>query len=375
MLLDTKKKAGVRVLDVTQSNPTAAGLEYPDASVLVAMFAMGTNRYEPCAAGLWEAREAVAEYYAAHGVRADPGRIFLTASTSEAYSFLFKLLADPGAEALVPRPSYPLFDYVAALDGVEAVPYPLVYEGGWRIDLDALREAVTPNSRAVIAVNPNNPTGSFVKREEARQMAALCGEHGLALISDEVFADYAFAEDPERAGTLAGTMDVKAGALTFCLSGLSKVAGMPHMKLGWILVCGPEELCRQACERLELIADTYLSVGTPVQHAARGLLEAGAGIRKQIAARVRGNLNVLRATVAGQPSCRALAVEGGWYAILEVPRTRSEEEWCLELLERDDVLAQPGYFYDFEREAYLVVSLLTEPGIFTEGIRRLLARA
>jgi aspartate/methionine/tyrosine aminotransferase len=369
LLLAARRRSEMRVLDLTESNPTRAGVEYP-ANLLAAMADPRALLYEPTPTGLRRAREAASAYYAARGVTVEPDRVFLTASTSEAYAYLFKLLADPGDEVLVPRPSYPLFDYLAALESVQAVPYPLEYHGGWSMNLDALRAAVTSRTRAVVIVNPNNPTGSFLKRAELDSLLPLCAEKGLAIISDEVFSDYSFEADPQRVTSLAGTEQ----ALTFCLSGLSKVAGLPQMKLGWIVLAGPEEQREAARERLELIADTYLSVGTPVQHAAPSLLAAAAGIQVQIQDRVRSNLAFLTSCVSTESPCRVLDVEGGWYATVEVPRTRSEERWCMDLLEHEGVLVQPGFFYDFASEAYLIVSLLTPDDTFREGVSRLTAR-
>ena len=315
-------------------------------------------------------RAAVEDYYSARGFVVDPSRIFITASTSESYAWLFKLLADAGDEVLVPRPSYPLFEFLAQMELVRVVQYPLVYHDGWAIDLDALKRAAGERTRAIVLVNPNNPTGSFVKRRELEALVTLCAQRGLALISDEVFADYRFGADPEREPSLAGIDEV----LTFCLSGLSKICGLPQMKLGWIVIGGPEALRSDAAERLELIADTYLSVGTPVQHALPRLIEAGAAVQKQIAARVSENLHALRDLVADSSPAQVLKVEGGWYATVRVPRTKTEEQWCIELLEQDSVLAQPGFFYDFESEAYLVLSLLTPVGTFREGVKRVMRR-
>jgi alanine-synthesizing transaminase len=365
VLLAERRRSGAAVLDLTESNPTQAGLDYPEGEILDALNDPRALVYEPAPAGLEEARAAVASYYS--GV--SPERIVLTASTSEAYGYLFKLLAGPGDEVVVPRPSYPLFEFLARLESVGVVQYPLTYQGGWRIDFDALESALTPRTRAVVLVNPNSPTGSFLKRDELTRLTALARTRELAIISDEVFADYGFAPDTARVRTLASTEE----ALTFCLSGLSKIAGLPQMKLGWIVAAGPEELRRRALERLELIADTYLSVCAPVQHAAARWIEAGARVREQIASRVRQNLDWLRRAVVGS-ALDVLDVEGGWYATVRVPRTRSEEEWALDLLERDGVLVQPGFFYDFEAEAFLVLSLLTPPGVFREGVTRLLAR-
>lgn len=368
-LLEAKRRSGAAILDLTESNPTRAGFVYPVKEILQALGDPRSLRYEPSPAGLAEAREAVACYYAERGQTVEPDRILLTASTSEAYSYLFKLLCDPGDEALVPRPSYPLFGFLAELESVRLAQYPLAYHGRWEMDLDALASAVTERTRAVVIVNPNNPTGSFLKMGERARLTRLCAEKKLAIISDEVFSDYAFGADAELVTSLASVEEVP----TFCLSGLSKIAGLPQMKLGWIVLAGPTPWRSAARERLELIADTYLSVGTPVQHALPRLLALGVGVREQIAARVRVNLDFLRSAAHGT-ACRVLDAEGGWYAILEVPRTRSEEEWCAELLDRDSVLVQPGFFYDFASEAFLVVSLLTPPEALAAGTRRLLAR-
>jgi len=366
-LLEQKRSAGAAILDLTESNPTAAGFTYPGEEILRALSDPRSLRYEPAPAGIPAAREAVSHYYSGR-VAAD--QILLTASTSEAYEFVFKLLADPGDEVLVPRPSYPLFDFLAALEAVRAVPYPLVYHGGWAIDFDALAQSITPRTRAIVLVNPNNPTGSFVKQTELAELIRLCRDHGLALVSDEVFCDYALDDDPQRVRSLTGVDDV----LTFCLSGLSKIAGLPQMKLGWIAVCGPAAARREAFDRLELIADTYLSTGTPVQWAASALLASRAQVQGQILARVRQNRAFLASRIGPDSPWRLLATEGGWYAILEAPKIHTEEEWVLTLLSAGNVLVQPGFFFDFEREAFLVASLLTPPEVFQEGVQRILAR-
>ena len=368
-LLEVQRQAGAAVLDLTESNPTRAGFSYPEEALLPALADPRALRYEPSPKGLLPAREAVAGYYAPRGQPVEPERIFLTASTSEAYSYLFKLLADPGEEILVPRPSYPLFEYLAELESLRVVPYPLVYQAGWTVDCDGLARVLSPRARAIVIVHPNNPTGSFLKKQELAKLRAVCREHNLALISDEVFADYAFGPDPSRVATLAGVEEVAA----FCLSGLSKVAGLPQMKLSWIVLAGPPEIQAEACQGLELIADTYLSVATPVQLALPRLLALGREVRGQIRARVQQNLAWLRDAVRQSPA-RLLEVEGGWYAILQVPQTRSEESWCLELLEQDHVLVQPGFFYDLDSEAFLVLSLLTPVETFQEGVHRLLRR-
>lgn len=364
-----KRRAGIELLDLTESNPTRAGFVYP-AEILEALADPRALRYDPQAAGLLGAREAVCRYYAEAGYAVEPDRVLLTASTSEAYQYLFKLLADPGDEVLAPRPSYPLFEFLATMESLRVVSYPLVYQGGWSIDCEALAAAVTERTRAIVVVNPNNPTGSFLKRDELEFLQS----RGVALISDEVFADYAFGDDARRVRSLAGNGAGEAAGLAFSMSGLSKVAGMPQMKLGWIVVSGPAAARAEAMEKLEWIADTYLSVGTPVQQAAARLLELGKGVQGQIAERVRANLAWLAAAVGKESPCRVLAVEGGWFCTLQVPRIRREEEWAMDLLEKDDVMVQPGFFFDFESEAFLVLSLLTETSVFQEGCRRLLAR-
>jgi len=363
--LGAMRRDGARILDLTESNPTRAGLEYPP-EIVRAFDDPRMLLYEPSPAGALEARQAVASYYAARGQRVETGRILLTASTSEAYAWLFKLLCDAGSHILVPRPSYPLFEFLANLESVEVRQYPLVYHGAWAIDLDALAAAVSERTRAVVLVNPNNPTGSYVKRAELQTLARLCGERRIALISDEVFSDYALTPDAERVATLAGVEE----CLAFSMSGLSKVAGLPQMKLGWIVASGPAKLRAEAIEKLEWIADTYLSVSTPVACAAARLLAAGESVQRQIRQRTAGNLAVAREALA-RSAAGILAVEGGWYITVQMPRIRSEEDWAIQLLSQESVLTQPGFFYDFESEAFLIVSLLTVPEVFREGIARL----
>lgn len=358
-LLAAKRSAGIPILDLTESNPTHAGLNYPP-EIPAPLANPRVLRYDPAPAGTIEAREAVSRYYGARGYKVEIPRILLTASTSEGYAYLFKLLTNPGDEVLVPRPSYPLFEYLATMESVTVRQYPLVYHGAWSIDLDALASEMCQRTRAVILVNPNNPTGSFVKRSELNALAQL----GVPIISDEVFSDYGFSADPDRVTTLAGSDE----CLSFSMSGLSKIAGLPQMKLGWIVVNGPEQLRREALEKLEWIADTYLSVGTPVQSAAESLLQAGDGIQRQIRERSAENLEFAREYFRGS-AVNVLSVEGGWYITLQVPRIRSEEEWALMLLEESNVLVQPGFFYDFSSEAFLIVSLLTAPTVFREGLR------
>ena len=367
-LLHSKRSAGAAILDLTESNPTAAGFAYSSELILQALADPRSMRYEPAPAGIIAARSAVSEYYSG---RIPVDRILLTASTSEAYGLLFKLLADPGDEVLTPRPSYPLFDFLAALDSVRVVQYPLVYHGGWAIDFEALASRITTRTRAIVIVNPNNPTGSFLKKAELAELVALCRRHEVAIISDEVFSDYSFRDDPARVRSLVEVEDV----LTFSLSGLSKVAGLPQLKLGWIVTSGPESLREQAFDRLELIADTYLSVGAPVQWAAASLLASREEIQAQIRTRVARNLAILRSQIGADSAWQTLEVEGGWCAVIQAPRIHTEEDWVLTLLEQDNVLVQPGFFYDFEKEAFLVLSLLTPSEIFGEGVRRIMGRA
>jgi alanine-synthesizing transaminase len=362
-------RARAPLADLTESNPTVVGLHYPADAIRAALAAPAALVYEPTPQGLPAARAAVAAYYARHAVTVDAAHVTLTASTSEAYSWIFKLLCDPGDDVLVPQPSYPLFDQLAALESVRPVPYPLRYHGGWFVDIEEVRRALTPRTRAILVVNPNNPTGSFLKRDEARALAALAAERALALVSDEVFADYAFAAaaDADRVVTLAG----ERACLTFCLSGLSKLVGLPQLKLGWIVAGGPDAARAQALERLEHIADTYLSVAAPVQHAAPSLLALVDDVGAQIAARVRENRASLAAALAGT-AAQLLDAEGGWSAIVRLPSTLSEEEWTLALLD-DGVLVHPGFFFDLPPTA-IVLSLLIAPATLAAALPAILRR-
>jgi alanine-synthesizing transaminase len=365
-LVERKRAAGRQVLDLTETNPTRVGLEAP-LDVLALLADPGAGRYEPEPRGLETARKAVAADYARRGVDVDPGRLVLTASTSEAYAFLFKLLCDPGDAILVPRPSYPLFDYLAGLESVEVEPYPLVHDGEWRIDLAALRESVAARTRAIVLVSPNNPTGSFVNDGEVSAIQELAAGKELALVSDEVFADYAWS-----AGGGGRSLARDGPALAFALGGLSKSCGLPQLKLAWVAVSGPASLREEALARLELLADTYLSVGTPVQRAAPALLARAGELRAPIAARVAENLGALRRLLGGTAPASLLHGDGGWSVVLRIPSTASEEERVLGLLDAHDVLVHPGYFFDFPREAYLVLSLLPRPADFTEAVSRIL---
>jgi aspartate/methionine/tyrosine aminotransferase len=366
-VLQAKRRDGAAVLDLTESNPTRVGLPYP-TDLLLALGAESGLRYEPDPRGSLQARQAVAEDHARRGLRVGPERLVLTASTSEAYAFLFKLLCDPGDAILVPRPGYPLFEFLARLESVRVDAYPVEYDGGWRIDLRALEERLTSSTRAIVVVSPNNPTGSFLKAHERAAIEETCARRGVALISDEVFADYAFREDARRAPSLA----LDGPALAFALGGLSKSAGLPQVKLGWIAVSGPDDLRSEALARLEVVADTFLSVSTPVQMAAGALLARRAEVQDLIRARVGLNRVHLLSQVGPGSPATVLDADGGWSAILRVPATIGEEERVTRLLEEDDVLVHPGYFFDFPSEAYLVLSLLPAPGVFREGVERLL---
>jgi aspartate/methionine/tyrosine aminotransferase len=372
LALERLRAASRPFLDLTESNPTRAGLRYDTVAIRSALASAGALRYEPHPFGLPDAREAVARVLTAGERVVQPSRVVLTASTSEAYAFLFKLLCDPGDEVLVPAPSYPLFEHLARLEAVRPVSYRLGYDGAWHIDFPSLRAAMTPRTRAVVTVSPNNPTGSYVKRDELARLAAL----GLPIVSDEVFAEYPLREDPTRATSAldrVGTDAAEGAPLVFALGGLSKLAALPQMKLAWIAVGGEEAKVREALGRLELVADAFLSVAAPVQHALPTLLGSRTGIQSAIRARTRGNLARLRAAVEGTPAS-VLDVEGGWYAVLHLPRTRSEQAWVLCLLEEEGVYVHPGHFFDFEDEAYVIVSLLTEEATFEEGVRRIVQR-
>ncbi len=364
--LAAARAAGRAVLDLTESNPTQAALDYDADAILGSLAERASLVYEPAPFGLDAARDAVARNLGVDGVLVDGSRVVLTASTSEAYAFLFKLLCDPGDEVLVPRPSYPLFDHLARLESVTAVPYRLAYDGAWHVDPASLAAAVSSRTRAIVTVSPNNPTGSFLKRDEVDLFAAT----GLPVVSDEVFARYPLRADPRRApSALAG-----AGLpLVFALGGLSKLAALPQLKLAWIAVGGDGARARAALERLEVIADAFLSVGTPVQHAVPKLLAAGRVTERAIRERTASNWGWLGEACRHAP-VSLLDAEGGWYATLRLPATRSEEAWALALLEDDGVYVHPGHYFDFEREPYVVVSLLTPEAPFREGTRRLLAR-
>src|SRR5271155_3969794 len=359
------RAAGREVLDLTISNPTRAELHYDAEAILQAFTNPRAMDYDPQPKGLRSAREAVAGYYRKqHDI--DPESIVLTTSTSDGYSYLFRLLCNVGDEMLVPKPSYPLFEFLADLQDVKLVPYPLIYDHGWQIDFPSLHSAVTKRTRGVVVVHPNNPTGSFVHPEEQKSLNRFCREHELALIADEVFLDY--AHDGEKRQSFAANQDV----LTFTLSGVSKVSALPQMKVAWIVTTGPAADVEAAQARLEVIADTYLSMNAPIQWATPALLDQRKTVQPQLLDRVRGNLTELDRQLAAQKSCQRLNVEGGWYAVLRFPVTQSDEELALDLLRRESVLLHPGHFYDFPSDGYLVLSLIAPKDEFAEGMKRLL---
>jgi alanine-synthesizing transaminase len=361
------RAAGKPLLDLTASNPTKCGFRNDESAVLRALANPRSLVYEPRAQGLEAARQAVAGYYSKRGDQVAIGDILLTTSTSEAYSFVFRLLCDPGDEVLVPSPSYPLFDFLAGLEDVKLVRYPLVYDYGWQIDLGELPKAMTARTRAIIVVHPNNPTGHFCSAPERTKLNEICAREKMALMADEVFLD--FGLDGERSESFVGNQDV----LTFTMSGISKLSGLPQMKLAWLALSGPAELKSQALARLEVIADTYLSIDAPVQHAAATLLDQRSRFQSQWADRVRRNLGELDKRLAGQKSCSRLEIQGGWYAVIRVPRTQPDEDLAIALLHEKHTYVHPGHFYDFPSEGYLVVSVITPTEEFAEGIENLLS--
>jgi aspartate/methionine/tyrosine aminotransferase len=355
--------------DLTVSNPTRVGIPYPP-DLLAGLASPAGLDYTPAPFGLRAAREAVAADYARRHIAVDPDRIVLTASTSEAYSLLFKLLCEPrGASVLTPVPSYPLFEHLTRLDGVEQRRYALEYHGSWTIDRGDLDAAWSADTRAVLVVTPNNPTGAVLSAADADELVARCREREAALIVDEVFCDYPIGTALPDPPAL-----VSNDCLLFRLGGLSKTIGLPQLKLGWIVVQGPDARVAEALDRLELICDTYLSGSTPVQMAAPGLLSSGTVIRESILARVRENHARLQTSLTTSSGAAVLPVDGGWSAVIRVPAIRSEEAIVLDLLERDRVVVHPGYFFDFPHEAFLVVSLLPEPSVFARGLRAIEAR-
>jgi alanine-synthesizing transaminase len=365
--LESLRKSGIAYTDLTASNPTQCGFSYDADAILAALSQPTMLAYEPVPLGLPIAREAVARYYADQDCAVAPSDILLTTGTSEAYSFVLRLLCNPGDEVLIPTPSYPLFDFLADIQDVRLVRYPLIYDHGWLIDFHSLEQAITPRTRAIILVHPNNPTGHFCSPAQAQELTKICATRDLALLVDEVFLDFSLGK--ARPASFAAN----SRALTFTLSGLSKICGLPQMKFAWIIVSGPEEKKRESLARLEVIADAYLSMNTPIQLAARAMLETRHTFQKQLLDRIKANLTELDLQLSRQQSCSRLACEGGWNALLRVPATRADEDLAADLLTSKHVYAHPGHFYDFPRNGYFVLSLTTPKDQFAQGVERLLS--
>jgi aspartate/methionine/tyrosine aminotransferase len=357
-----RRSAGLPLIDLTASNPTRCGFDYDEVAILAALVTPESLVYDPNPRGMLAAREAVCRYYAGHGAEVAADRVLLTPSTSEAYSYLFRLLCDPGDEVLIAQPSYPLFDFLAQIESVRLVPYPLFYDHGWQLDMEALRSRITPRTRAIALVHPNNPTGHFTKAAERRVLEAICAEHGLALIVDEVFLDYGLGGGGEPSFACG-----EHPVLTFVLSGLSKIAGLPQMKAAWIASFGPQEILEQALGRLEVIADTFLSMNAPVQLAMPEWLDHRGPLQKQIQDRLRGNLALLDRELEGTAISR-LEVEAGWYATLRVPAIERDEELAVRLIREHGVEVHPGHFFGLADSGWLVVSLLTPSAELLRGI-------
>src|SRR6267378_3562121 len=365
--LAAHRAAGKPLIDLTVSNPTECGFEYDSSAILDALRNPAALAYEPNPRGLESARRAVAGYYADREEMVSADDIFLTTSTSEAYSYVFRTICDPGDELLIPSPSYPLFDFLADIQDVSLVRYPLLYDHGWQIDFHALEQAITPRTRGVIVVHPNNPTGHFAKNVEMAKLNSICSAREMAIIADEVFLDFTLEENRPA------SFSANRGAPTFTLSGLSKISGLPQMKAAWLIAGGPQQWRSEALARLEVIADTYLSVNAPVQLAIPGFLEQCHAFRKQVISRVRRNLAELDRQLAMQKTCSRLTVEGGWCAVLRAPATRSDEDLAIELLTAKGVLVHPGHFYDFPSDGFLVISLITGGTAFAKGIANVLS--
>jgi alanine-synthesizing transaminase len=360
------QRSGGEWLDLTVSNPTRAQLDYDAVSIRASLSNSQVMDYDPQPKGLLSARGAVAGYYRERNADVSPESVVLTTSTSEGYSYVLRLLCNPGDEILVPKPSYPLFEFLADLQDVKLVPYTLVYDHGWQIDFPSLGKAVSARTCAVVLVNPNNPTGSYVSSSEREMLNEFCHQHDLALVVDEVFLDYA------RDGVLRPSFAANRETLTFTLSGLSKISGLPQMKFAWVVTSGPAEKMNSALDRLEVIADTYLSMSAPIQLAAPTLLAQRKRFQPRLMDRVRANLQELDRQLATQNLCRRLDLEAGWYAVLRVPATQSDEDLAIEMIRRASVLVHPGHFYDFPGDGHLILSLITPPLDFQEGGRRLL---
>lgn len=365
-VVEEMRAAGDRFIDLTVSNPTQCGFRYDLDAILGAFQNPKSLTYEPEAKGLLAAREEVVRYYwEDHSVTVDPDAVLLTTSTSEAYSYVFRLLCNPHDEILVPKPSYPLFDFLGDLQDVTLIPYSLEYAHGWFVDFHSLIRALTPRTRAILLVHPNNPTGSYVQPEELWRLNDLCRERHLALIVDEVFLDYAFSGRARR--SFVANKEV----LTFTLSGLSKIAALPQMKVAWVATTGPDPEKRAALDRLEVIADTYLSLNAATQWAFPVLLEQRKTIQPQVLERVQKNWAFLRSAACGRSDSEVLDAEGGWYAVLGVRGDQPDEDMAIEILRKAHALVHPGHFYDFSSDGNFVVSLIVDSEDFQGGVTRL----
>jgi len=365
--LANRLSSGKPVIDLTESNPTKCGFYFQAEQILRALSHPASLHYEPIPQGLLPARDTVVDYYRARGSAINVNDIFLTTSTSEAYSFLFRTLCNPGDELLIPQPGYPLFNLLADIQDVTTARYPLIYDHRWQIDFHAMERAISPRTRGIIVVNPNNPTGHFCKTADLERLNQFCLERELALIADEVFLDFSFGKD------IFPSFASNNKTLTFTMSGLSKISGLPQMKVAWLIATGPQALKQQAVARLEMIADTYLSMNTPMQLALPVLLELRQNFQRQCSERIRNNLAQLDKLLSTQKLCTRLNLEGGWYAVIKVPVTGSDEDLALELLNDRGVYVHPGHFYDFPTDGYLVVSLITPELPFADGIEALVA--
>ena len=360
--LAAHRAAGKPLIDLTVSNPTECGFHYDEEAILRALQNPAALKYEPNPRGLEGARRAVAQYHAERGCVVSAEDVLLTTSTSEAYSFVFRLLCDPGDELLIPAPSYPLFGFLADIQDVNLVRYPLFYDHGWQIDFHSLEQAITPRTRGIIVVHPNNPTGHFCKPGDQARLNEICSSRQMVIIADEVFLDF------DLAGKKRASFATNAAAPTFTMSGLSKICGLPQMKAAWLIVNGPQPWKSQAQERLELIADTYLSMNAPVQLAMPSFLALRGDFQKQLMARISQNLAELDRQLAQHTACTRLDLEGGWYAVLRVPATQSDEDLAIMLLKSAGVYVHPGHFYDFPTGAHLLLSLIGSEHTFAEGI-------
>jgi alanine-synthesizing transaminase len=372
LALDELRASNVPLLDLTASNPTQCGFHYDSSAILSSFQNPAALTYDPQPKGTLAARREVARYYLDdHQTTVDPESLILTTSTSEAYSYAFRLLCNPGDELLLPKPSYPLFEFLAGLQDVRLVPYSLAYAHGWFIDFQSLENVITARTRAILLVHPNNPTGSYVHPQELARLNALCRERNLALIVDEVFLDFPFDSPPRK------TFAANSEALTFTLSGLSKISALPQMKVAWLVVTGPDSQVLPALDRLEIIADTYLSLSAPAQAALPTLLAQRHYLRPQLLARIRENRAHIQSQLPSHPACELLHAEAGWYAILHYSVNSSmhasDEDLAIHLLRHHHVLLHPGHFYDFPSNNHLVLSLITPADVFREAVQKLLA--